>query len=251
MNLRTLIIDDEELARKRLKSLLSGYKEIVFVGEATNGKEAVEKIDSIKPDLVFLDIKMPGFNGFEVIEKINHLPAVVFCTAYDDFALQAFETSSIDYLVKPVEKERLDITLDKIHSLNVFPDKALLIETIKDILNSKNLRETTVLPIKGKGKVIFVKLQDVSFIMASEKFLEVFTRNGKKHLMEQSLKYIENKLPAYFLRIHRSIILNANEIREVQKYFSGKYVFIMNDISRTKLISSRNYGKKIREILEI
>jgi len=251
MNFRTLIIDDEELARKRLVNLLSGYSEIEFVGEAENGVEAIEKIDFIKPDLVFLDIKMPGMNGFEVINQINHVPFIVFCTAYDDFALKAFETGSVDYLVKPVEKERIDLTLKKIRSLTSFPNKEQLINTVKEIMHTESEQEATVLPIKGSGKVVFVKLQDVTYFQASEKYVEVFTRNGEKHLMEQSLKYIESKLPSYFLRVHRRYLINTGEIREVQKYFGGKYVFIMDDINRSKIISSRNFGQVIREMFEL
>ncbi|WP_066630464.1 LytR/AlgR family response regulator transcription factor [Labilibacter marinus] len=246
---KTIIIDDEQPALIRLRELLSRYENIEIICEAENGIEAVKKINQYQPNLIFLDIKMPGLNGFEVLEKITHSPYVIFCTAYDEYALKAFETKSIDYLVKPVRPERLHKAMDKLNEMSDPSDKDELLAMVKQLMHSNKKEEATTLPIKTGDKIIFQKLSEVIYLQASEKYIEIHTRQGETHLMDQSLKNLEDKLPSYFMRIHRSYIINTNEIKEIQKYFSNRFVFKMEDVVQSKVISSKGYYTQIKAAL--
>ena len=150
-----------------------------IIGEAVNGIEAVEMINLLKPDIVFLDIRMPGKNGFEVIQSLQDVPFLIFGTAYDDYALKAFETNSIDYLVKPVTPERLAITLDKIKNLSKRDDYSHLLKWIEEAIALKEKETVTSFPVKVGDKVIFVKTEDIAYFEASEKYVELNNKLGK------------------------------------------------------------------------
>ena len=249
---RTLVADDEQPARDRLKKLLSEHPhKIELIGEATNGLECCEMIDSMKPDLVFLDIQMPGLNGFEVLQQTQHTPVVVFCTAYDEFALQAFETNSIDYIVKPVKAECIQKSIEKLDTLKRNSDKQELLRIIEGYISQTPKKEITSIPVKLGDRMLFVRIEDVSYFSAEEKYVNIITKDGKSYLCDFPLKSLEEKLGESFLRIHRSLLVNVKRIREINKHFSSRYVVKMDDSNQTKLLSGRGYCEQVKGLMEI
>jgi two-component system LytT family response regulator len=246
---KTLIIDDEALARKRLKRLLTAFSnQFAVMGEATDGPDAVEKIDKLKPDCIFLDIQMPGFDGFEVLKKIKHQPLVIFCTAYDDYAVKAFETFSVDYLLKPVEQERLEITIKKLQNLDSYnSNMAKLLHSIENFLPKE---EVTSIPCRVGDRVILIKLENVVYFQAEDKYVAYYDTHGKSYLTEQSLKTLEEKLPDYFIRVSKSLIVNKQKILEYRKYFKGKYILILDDHKRTQLYSGSTFSQHVRALFD-
>jgi len=249
---RTLIADDEQPARDRLKQLLSAYSSrIELVGEAENGIQCCQLIRQLNPDLLFLDIQMPGLNGFEVLQQIENPPVVVFCTAFDEYALKAFETSSIDYIVKPVTKERIQKSIEKLDALKNHQLQSELVELIGQITRQQSKREITTIPVKLGDRMLFVKIEDITYFLSDEKYVAIFTTDGKKYLCDYPLKNLEEKLGDTFLRIQRSVLVNVKRIREINRYFNGRYTIILDDLMKTRLVSGRNYGAQIRILLEI
>lgn len=249
---RTLIADDEQPARHRLKKLLAEHADQVeLIGEAENGIQCVEMIDRLKPDLVFLDIQMPGQNGFEVLQQTIHSPVVVFCTAYDEFALRAFETNSIDYIVKPVKAERIQKSIEKLDSLKRHSDKQELLRVIECYLGQAPKKEITSIPVKLGDRMLFVRIEDITYFSAEEKYVTIHTKEGKTYLCDFPLKSLEEKLDKDFLRIHRALLVNKKRISEIDKHFGSRFVIKMNDINQSKLMTGRNYCDKIRMLMEI
>lgn len=247
----TLIIDDEQLARERLKKQLASFQEtFTIVGEAKNGNEAEELITKLQPDIIFLDIEMPGQTGFELLSKLTTIPMVIFCTAYEEYSLKAFNTNSIDYLVKPVKLERLKKTVEKISLLKNNLSSSKLLEVIQEISERKEVKRMTSITIKKSDKIIFVKLEDVSYFEAEEKYVLVHTDNGKE-IIEQSLSKLESKLPSNFIRVHRSYIINTNYIKDFQKYFNSRYQITLKDKQRSTIVSGRSYNEKLKAWMEI
>ncbi len=249
---RTLIADDEQPARDRLKKLLADYSDkIELIGEAINGTECRELIDRLKPDLVFLDIQMPGLTGFEVLQQTAHSPVVIFCTAYDEFALQAFETNSIDYIVKPVKAERIQKSIEKLDSLKHNSDKQELLRLIENYISLTPKKEITSIPVKLGDRMLFVKIEDVAWFEADEKYVSIHLRDGKTHLCDQPLKILEEKLGRKFLRIHRSLLINVALIKEINRHFNGCFIVKIDDAGQTKLQSGRGYGDEVKQLMEI
>lgn len=249
---RTLIADDEQPARDRLKRLLAEHSgKIEVIGEAQNGIECLEMIDRLKPDLVFLDIQMPGLNGFEVLQQTNHSPIVIFCTAYDEYALKAFETNSIDYIVKPVKAERIQKSIEKLDSLQRNPDKQEVLRLIDSYISQAPKKEITNMPVKVGDRMLFVRIDDIVYFSADEKYVNIHTKDGKTYLSDLTLKTLEDKLNVRFLRIHRSMLVNISLIREIDKHYGSRFILKMDDIGQTKLISGRNYCDQVKMLMEI
>jgi two-component system LytT family response regulator len=240
---KTLIIDDERLARERLKRLLSGYKDFFNIcGEAVNGDEAAEKIEKLKPDIIFLDIQMPGKDVFYMLAELQHKPFVIFCTAYDQYALEAFSTYSIDYLLKPVESERLKLTIEKIEKISENTDELYY------NIGKVNIRDPKPNSIahKSGNKIIPVKLEEIVFFIASDKYLNFYNQAGDKFITDQTLQLLAQKLQPEFIRISKSVLINRSFVKEMHKHFKGRYVFVMNDKNQTRLISGGMYNADIR-----
>jgi len=249
---RTLIADDEQPARDRLKRLLAVHaSQIEVIGEAENGRQCIAMIDMLKPDLLFLDIQMPGFNGFEVLQQASYLPVVVFCTAFDEYALKAFETNSIDYIVKPVKAERIQKSIEKLDSLKNHSDKQELLTIIDSYLNKTPKKEITSIPVKLGERMLFVRVEDISYFHADEKYVTIFTKDGKSYLCDFSLKSLEEKLEVTFLRIHRSLLVNKIRIKEINKHFGSRYIIKLDDVNQTKLISGRSYSEQMKGLMVI
>lgn len=246
---KTLIVDDEKPARERLRRLLGKYDgRFEIIDEAADSFDAGKKIEMLMPELVFLDIQMPGPNVFEMLTGLDHKPAIVFCTAYDSYAMEAFNTFSVDYLLKPVEKERLDLTLKKLERLNssALPE---LYRTIENMVIQKPVPVT--ITHKLGNKIIPVKLEEVVYFEANDKYVNFFNTAGTTYFTDQTLTFLSQKLPEKFIRISKSEIVNSDYILEIQKYFRGRFVFVMNDKSRTKLISGQTYSEEIKAKFEI
>jgi two-component system LytT family response regulator len=245
---KTIIIDDEQLARQRIKRLLKAYPAIEIIAEAENGEQGLSIIELHQPDLIFLDIEMPVLNGFEMLSKLNHQPKVVFTTAYDQYAIKAFEEGSIDYLLKPIEIERLDKTINKLKQSNLAITHVPLEALIRQMQSKKTIKTLTV---KLGDKIVLIKLADIVYLQAEDRYVFLHTIDGKKHLTDFTLSALEEKLPEEFLRIHRSEIINTEYIKEIRKGFNGALVFVLNNTEETRLTSSRSNSETLRERFDI
>ena len=252
MKIRTLIVDDEPLARDRVKRLLRDETDITIIGECGNGTEAIKAIKSEKPDLVFLDIQMPEKNGFEVIKALDakQAPTVIFVTAYDQYALQAFDASALDYLLKPFNRERLHRAVTRAREIIESKNRGNLDERlaslIADLKTEKKYLERLV--VKSVGRVFFLKIDEIDWIEASGNYLKLHV-GRESHLIRETMNSIEAKLnPDKFLRIHRSTVVNIDRIKELHPMFSGDYAVILRN--GAELTLSRNYRERFLELFE-
>ena len=251
--IRVLIVDDEPLARTHLRNLLAADGEVEVIGECGNGQDAVEAIRRQEPDLLFLDILMPELDGFEVVDAVgpDAMPVVVFVTAYDEYALKAFEAHALDYLMKPVSRARFHRTVERakgmIRGAPGHDDLRGRLEHLLDKMGGAP-RHLERLAIKTEGRVIFLKVDQIDWMEAADDHVR-FHVGQKTYLHRDTLTRLEQRLPpAKFLRIHRSTIVNVDRIREMQPWFQGDYVVILTD--GTRLTSGRNYREKLRALLE-
>ena len=250
MKIRTLIVDDETLARERLRQLLQGEPEIELIGECADGQEAVAAITRHGPDLVFLDIQMPELDGFGVLEAITCEPApvVVFVTAHDKFALRAFEVHAVDYLLKPFDRERFQKALGRAlervkHRETDAPNQAQAAVLAELKPPAKPLER---LAVKTGGRVIFVKLAEIDYIEAAHNYVELHV-DKQSHLLRETLNSIEARLPAdRFVRISRSVIVNIERVKELQPLFYGEYSVTLHNGARVTL--SRRYRDKLQQL---
>lgn len=249
--LTTLIIDDEQIARQRLKRLLETFDAVFkLIGEAKNGNEGLELIRSLKPDVIFLDIQMPGKTGFEMLQELTEFPIIIFCTAYEEYALKAFNTIALDYLVKPVEMERLKLTVEKLDRKQV-SGNGDQIEKLLELIQQKTKAKTIhSIPHKIGDRVILVKPEKITHFVANEKYVEFFTNDGKKYVTDISLKKLEETLPDNFTRVQRSTIVNVDYVKEFRKYFRGKYILILDDVKSTKVESGRSYTQMVQRLIQ-
>lgn len=245
---KTLIIDDEPPAIQRLRELLIDFPNVFEVaGDALSPKQAVDLINNIKPDLIFLDIQMPGMNAFDMLQRLDVIPMIIFCTAYEEYSLKAFETNCVDYLIKPVKKERLEQTIAK---LNLFKKEAQtekILSFLKEYSSKPVKKVLTSITVRKGNKIIFIKLENVAYFEANDKYISLFTVQGKENIIEQSIKELEDILPSNFIRVHRSIIINTDHIKDLQTYFNSRFSIQLNDIKLTKLVSGRSFQKQIKE----
>ncbi|MCF0054936.1 LytTR family DNA-binding domain-containing protein [Dyadobacter sp. CY356] len=242
--IRTLLVDDEDIAIYRLKKALEFYPQIKVIGEINDGKAAVRLINDQRPDLVFLDIQMPEMNGFEVLNHLDYLPMIVFVTAYEEYAIKAFEKNSLDYLLKPVDNERFDITMQRIMKGKISENDVL--QKIKMLLIENQPKEfITTIPVKSGNKITLVHVSDICFFEAKDKYVYIHT-NEEEKLIDYPLGYLQERLPDEFLRVHRGFIINKLKIREIHKYFKGTYILVMNDLRVSKIKSAYSYSEEIR-----
>jgi two-component system LytT family response regulator len=240
---KAIVIDDEPAARRLMKNLLQEYDDVLeVIAEANNGKEAIEKIEKLKPDLIFLDIQMPDLTGFEVIEQLTEKPNIIFTTAYEQYAIKAFETFSIDYLLKPIKEERLQQSIGKLKQFGRL-NHTINVNGLQEIIRQfQSPKKATAFPIKTGDRIILLRYENIVYFEAQDKYVCVFTADGQKYLTDQSLTTLAEKLPSPFCRIHRSHIINKERIKEMHRHFSGRYLFIMDDKAATRLTSGRTYS---------
>ena len=250
-----LVIDDEPLARKRMISLLEPYSsEIEILGEAGSGTQAVKMIHEMLPDVVFLDIQMPDMDAFEVLHSLQEddVPLVIFTTAFDNFALKAFEENTVDYLLKPVDPERLAVAIEKLRRLIPQVDDTTVPpgfswEKLCNLVDMSALYLQR-LQVKVGDRIIFVNIDEVIRFHSEEKYTTVYTVNGQ-YVIDTPLVELEKKLdPRHFTRVHRSHIVAIDYIAECRKGDAGRMVMVLRDKAATQLVVSRSLVKKIKAL---
>lgn len=215
---RAVVIDDERLAREELKLLLKDYVEIEVIDEARNGEEGIEKIKALKPDLVFLDVSMPGMTGFEMLKKLDDIPRVVFVTAYDEFALKAFEVNALDYVMKPVDPDRLKDAISKLQNQE---DDFISSSTMFPSRKERPLTVNDRVFIKDGEKCWFIELSKVRMLESEGNYVKVYFDNFRP-LVLRSLNSFEDRLdPEYFFRANRKFIINLQWISKIENWFNG------------------------------
>lgn len=239
---RTLIIDDERLAREELKSLLKEFNEIEIVGEAQNGEEGIQKVKELNPDLIFLDVSMPEMTGFEMLKHLENIPNVVFVTAYDQYALKAFEVNALDYVLKPVESERLE---DAIKKLKERDENDFESENAPLSRKDRQLTIEDRVFIKDNEKCYFVRLGDIRMLESDGNYVKVYFGDSRP-LILRSLNSFEGKLdPEVFFRANRKFIVNLQFVHKVENWFNGGLQFELT--SGDKIEVSRRQAIRFKE----
>lgn len=252
--IRALIVDDEALARDTVRLLLEEHDDVEIVGEAVDGLSAVELILELRPDLVFLDVQMPGKTGLEVIESVGaaNMPAVVFATAYNEYAVKAFDACALDYLVKPFSDERFDATLDRVRNSLAQKRMADLEGRLRKLLEATAVQAPgTDRParfmVKERGSIRFVDADVIRWVEAAGDYVVLHTDNDEL-MIRETMAGMEDKLDAaHFIRIHRSTIVRIDAIRELKPHFHGDYVVYLKDGKELKL--SRRYWPAVESAL--
>lgn len=245
--LRALLVDDEPLARERLRTFLQREPGVEVAGECQNGEEALAAVPQHRPDLLFLDVQMPGMNGFDVLKRLgaNAPPAVIFTTAHDQFAVKAFEVHAVDYLLKPFDRERLRSALERARGRVGTPKpddiQAKLSAMLEDI--KSGAREPERIPVKTAGKVSFVRIPDIDWIGSADNYVELHV-GTHSHLIRETMSSISARLPEeQFVRISRTAIVNLSRVKELQPLFHGEYSVLLT--TGAKLTLSRSYRDQL------
>ena len=250
--IKILIVDDEPLAREKIQGFLKENSEIEIVAECENGTEAISAIRAHAPDLIFLDVQMPEMGGLEVLEALPReiTPLVIFVTAYDQYAVRAFEFHAVDYLLKPFDRERFEAALERAKS--IFREKQTggvdqrILALLEDLRTAPG-KYTERLVIKAGGRVFFLSTQEVDWIEAEGNYVRIHSAS-KSYLIRETISNLETELdPKEFLRIHRSTIVRIDRIQELQTWFHGEYRVLMRDGS--ELMLSRTYRDRLQEVL--
>lgn len=242
---RSLIIDDERLAREELKSLLKYYHEIEIIDEAKNGEEGILKIKELKPDLIFLDINMPGMNGFEMIKHLEEIPRVIFVTAYDEYAIKAFEVNALDYIMKPVDPERLKEAIQKLSNEDDYISTQQNLTSRKDRVLSVNDRVF----IKDGEKCWFIELSKVRMMESDGNYVKVYFDNFRP-LILRSLNSFEERLdPEYFFRANRKFIINLQWISSIENWFNGGLQVELREGEKVEI--SRRQAIRFKELMSL
>lgn len=243
--MKTLLIDDERLARKELGNLLADFQEVQVIGECQNADEAREQIEKLRPDLIFLDIQMPGKSGFDLLEELDYVPRVIFVTAYDEYAIKAFEVNALDYLLKPVEPQRLETALSRIkeeieaeHNLKKYHSE-----------DENMLRPNNQIFLKDGEKCWLVTLSDIRMFESEGNYVRVFFDNNKP-LILKSLNNLESRLdPRLFFRINRKFIVNLSYIDKIEPWFNGGLQITI--ITGEKVEVSRRQTARFKELMSL
>jgi two-component system LytT family response regulator len=241
--MKALVIDDERLARKELISLLKNFDEIEIVGECSNADEAKEAILLHNPELIFLDIQMPGKNGFELLQDLERVPKVIFVTAYDEYALKAFEVNALDYLLKPVEEDRLAEAVNKVLLEDDDDD-----DTSLSVKNDGRLGQDDQIFLKDGEKCWFVSLRDIKLFESEGNYVRVYFGNFKP-LILKSLNNLEERLDHTFFRTNRKYIVNLRWVQSVENWFNGGLRLTLKDGTQVEV--SRRQGARFRELMSL
>ena len=261
--IRALIVDDEPLARRGIRQLLAPYADIVVVGECRNGREALTSLDASAPDLVFLDVQMPEMDGFGVVRARGaaRMPHVIFVTAYDEFAVRAFETHALDYLVKPVNEGRFAIALQRVRERMRFTEALELTRRIGELLESHDrhgevgeataralaLTPTRRLVVPTSSGDLVLDVDEIDWIQAEDYYAAIHAR-GRRHLIREALASLEQRLdPNRFIRVHRSAIVPVDRVREMRSVSTGECVLVLRDGTRVPV--SRRRREQVAELI--
>lgn len=244
---KCLIVDDEAPARSLVREYLADFKEFEIIGEASNGLEGVRLINDLKPDVVFLDIQMPKLTGFEILELIENQPMIVFSTAFDQFAIKAFEQNAVDYLLKPYAKERFAQAVSKIllqekETKNAEKTNKKIIETVDSYDEQINR-----IAIRAGNHIKVLSVEKISYLQSDDDYVRIHSE-GSEYLKEKTMKFFETHLnPDQFVRIHRSFILNVNELDKLERYEKDSYIAVLKNGNKLK-VSASGY-KSLKKIL--
>ena len=243
--IKAIIVDDEELGRSIIQEYLTNHPQVEVVAECRDAHEALDAIDKHNPDLIFLDIQMPEINGFELLEMLDEHPGIIFSTAYDQYALKAFEVNAVDYLLKPYDLERFNLALERaIHSIQSDPGQD---DTIKKLLQTIQTHTQYLerLLIKQAGRIVIISCKEISSIKAMDDYAEIATAR-ESYLIQQSLNHLEERLnPDQFVRVHRSYIVNIDAIRDIVALSSSRYKLFLKDGNEI-FVSRSGYKKLMR-----
>jgi two-component system LytT family response regulator len=246
--MKAIIIDDEQLARDLIKSFLLDYPSIEIIAECSDGFEGLKAIQELQPDLIFLDIQMPKITGFEMLELIEKPPVVVFTTAYNEFAIKAFEMNASDYLLKPFSKERFGKAIEKAEEKCASKEEGQ--KKIKELINNNlfNSEKIEMVVVKTGSKIKVIPVNEILYLEAQDDYVMIYINDGK-YLKQQTMKYFEDVLdPSAFVRIHRSYIVNINQIAQIEVYEKESYCAYLKN--KMKLpISKSGYGM-IKKVLD-
>ena len=247
MKIRTLIVDDEPLGRERIRALLGDDTEIEVVGECSDGKQAISAVEKTCPDLLYLDVQMPEMDGFAVLEAIagERMPVIIFVTAYDRYAVQAFEVHALDYLLKSFDRERFQSALRRAKEQIRRSRDGLWNERLTGLLEDLQARQNrlTRLVIRSAGRIFFLRVEEIDWLEAADNYVRIHV-GRESHLIRETLQAVESRLDSSkFLRIHRSTVVNFDRVKEVQPLFHGDYIVKLRN--GTELTLSRNYREKL------
>ncbi|MHB1327181.1 MAG: LytR/AlgR family response regulator transcription factor [Gemmatimonadales bacterium] len=250
MTIRAMIVDDEPLARMRIRNLLAQAEDVEIIAECANGEEAIAAIDQSPPELLFLDIQMPELDGFDVLQEVGvgRVPAVIFVTAYDQFALRAFEAHALDYLLKPFDDERFEASLQRARQRiqQQGGDVEVRLRALLDeVRGGRGYLQRVVVPSGHRS--VFIRTDEIDWIEAERNYIRLHVR-GRGYLLRENMSRIETALdPAKFCRIHRSTIVNIDRIQATEPLFRGEYLVVLHD--GTKLTSGRSYRRNLHLLM--
>jgi two-component system LytT family response regulator len=250
--IRVLIVDDEPLARDGVRLHLENEPDTLVVGESENGEEAVEHIQTLNPDLVFLDVQMPGLDGFGVVEAIgaDRMPVTIFCTAYDQFALRAFDAHAIDYVLKPFDPDRFRRSVERARNQIRGRKRSEVEDRLSAMLGELRGRRDFLerIVVRSGGRILILRVEDIDWLEAASNYVRIHA-GGRQYLLRDTMSNLEARLdPDQFVRIHRSTIVRLDRIKELEPLFQGDYVLILED--GTRLTSSRGYRDKLQALLQ-
>lgn len=246
--MRALIIDDEPLAIQIIKEYISELPEIEIIGECSNGFDGLKAINDLKPDMVFLDIQMPKLTGFEMLELVDDPPLIIFATAYEEYALKAFEKNAVDYLLKPFSKSRFDQAVKKLlKQFEEIKTTEINYNSLLENINSAKERLDRIV-VKESGKIMIVPVSEVYYLEAADDYVVISTVN-KEYVKNSTMRFYDDKLPSdCFVRIHRSCIININFIKEIQAYNKETHSVIMKNGKSLK--TSRQGSAELKKVLK-
>jgi two-component system LytT family response regulator len=254
---KTIVVDDERPVRNYTKHILAQFPEVFeVVAEAGSGQEAVQVIQLHQPDLVFLDIQMPDLTGFQVLQQLSRPPMVVFLTAYDHFAVKAFEENGLDYLLKPLEESRLKKTIVRINEYHAGVQARIAtinFGQLEALLQASLMpqQKASTITVKQGNKILLLDLADVVALISTEKYTAIKTVDGKSFLDAKTLTAFEQELPNDFLRVQKGAIINTRHIREIQKHFNNRYNIFLKDKEATMVLTGHTYAAVVRDKLGI
>jgi two-component system, LytTR family, response regulator len=243
--IRAIIVDDEPIAREGVRRQLSREPDVEIIAECGDGLAAVETIRELTPDLVFLDVQMPGMDGFEVVRAIDVIPAIVFVTAYDKYALQAFEVNAVDYLLKPFDGERFQKAFQRARAQIESRTREVINAKLEALLESIRPQQRYLerLVVKAAGRIFFLPISEIDWIESADNYVNLHC-GRESHLIRETLSGLETKLnPEEFLRVRHSAIVNLKRIKELRPLFKGEYEIVLQN--GVKLTSSRRYRSKL------
>lgn len=244
--LRTLVIDDEKLARDRLRGFLRDIEGVAVVGEAADGPEAVRLIEEQRPDLVFLDVQMPGMDGFGVLRQLTHRPDVVFATAYDDYAIKAFEVQAADYLLKPISRDRLREAVRRIRARRARAAPPPDLQAVVRALQQRDRRYATQLTVQKGRQILVVPTGDILWFEVEYRLVYAHTAAGR-YLVNDTLKELEERLdPEVFFRAHKSRLVNLQHVKAIVPWFGGRYKLVMRNAEASEVELSRAQARVLR-----